>query len=362
MTADRREPVKAAAIATGSTPGGPAAPVPSGHGTAPTSRLGGGQLIFRLIRQREAGIVGVGALLFIIFSVLSHGDFDSLENWGGISSGAAELGLVTVGVSLLMICGEFDLSVGANFSFAALVMATMIQDHYPALEALLVDLAIGAGIGLLNGLVTVFLNIPSFITTLGTFFLWTGVTLIVTGGETVTILPPAPLMLSVLGGTLTGQIRTEVLWWLGIAAVAGLVLHRTVTGNWFYAVGGKRSAAVEAGVPVTRTRILAFMICGVLAAFAGAVQLGHLGSMSASFGTTYQLEAIAAAVVGGTALMGGRGSMLGAVVGTVILEMLDSGLILSGVSPYWYESVVGVIVILAVAMYTGLGRLTRGGE
>jgi simple sugar transport system permease protein len=362
VTADDSEPVKGATIATGGTAGGPAGPGPSGHDAARISRLGGSQLAFRLLRQRETGIVLVGVILFIVFSVLSHGNFDSVENWGGISSGAAELGLVTVGVALLMICGEFDLSVGANFSFAALVMAIMIQDHYPPLEALLVALAIGAGIGILNGLVTVFLDIPSFITTLGTYFLWTGVTLIVTGGETVTILPPTPTLLKVLGGSLSGQIRTEVLWWLGIAAVAGIVLHRTVTGNWFYAVGGKRFAAIEAGVPVTRTRILAFTICGILAAFAGAVQLGHLGSMSASFGTTYQLEAIAAAVVGGCAHMGGRGSMLGAVVGTIILEMLDSGLILSGVSPYWYEAVVGMILILAVAMHTRLGRLARGGE
>jgi simple sugar transport system permease protein len=374
LTADQSEPVKGATIAAGGstgdtagssaggTAGGPAGRGPSGRDAARTSRLGGSQLAFRLLRQREAGIVLVGVILFVVFSILSHGNFDSLENWGGISSSAAELGLVTIGVSLLMICGEFDLSVGANFSFAALVMAIMIQDHYPPLEGLLVDLAIGAGIGLLNGLVTVFLDIPSFITTLGTFFLWTGVTLIVTGGVTVTILPPAPTLFTVLGGSLSGQIRTEVLWWLGIALVAGLMLHRTVTGNWFYAVGGKRSAAIEAGVPVTRTRILAFTICGILAAFAGAVQLGHLGSMSASFGTTYQLEAIAAAVVGGTALMGGRGSMLGAVVGTIILEMLDSGLILSGVSPYWYEAVVGIILILAVGMHTRLGRLTRGGD
>jgi len=353
---------------TGRVMPGQGAPLGAGHAGSgrelPQQRgalVGANALTVRLLRRREAGIVLVGILLFIIFSFLSHGTFDSLQNWGGVSSAAAELGIVTVGVALLMIAGEFDLSVGANFSFAALEMAIMIQDHYSPYLALLVCLAIGAGIGLLNGLVTVLLDIPSFITTLGTFFFWTAITLVVTGGETVTLLTP-PRLLDVLGGTLSGQIRTEFLWWLGLAVVFGLLLQRTITGNWLYAVGGKRSAAVEAGVPVTRTRILAFIICGILAAFAGAVQLGHLDSMSASFGTTYQLEAIAAAVVGGAALMGGRGSMLGAVVGTLILEMLDSGLILSGVSPYWYQAVVGIILVLAVAMHTRLGRLTRGGD
>ncbi|MHB8220297.1 MAG: ABC transporter permease [Acidimicrobiales bacterium] len=326
------------------------------------TRLGGGSVAARLVRQRETGIIVVGVLLFVVFSTLSHGSFDSLQTWGGILSGAAELGIVTVGVAFLMVSGEFDLSVGANFAFGALVMAMMIHDGYPPYAALLVDLGIGLGIGLLNGLVTVYLGIPSFIATLGTFFFWTGVTLIVTSGETVTILPPAPKILAVLGGTMTGQIRSEILWWLGLAAVVGLILHRTVTGNWIFAVGGRRLAAREAGVPVARTRILAFMLCGLLAAFAGAVQLGHLDSMSASFGSSYQLEAIAAAVVGGCALIGGRGSILGAVVGTVILEMLDSGLILSGVSPYWYEAVVGLILILAVAMHTRVGSFTRGSE
>jgi len=350
-----------AAPASGvSPPGQSGTPVP-GRRSAPTSRLGGKGFGYRLLRQREASIVFVGVLLFAIFSVLSHGTFDSVQNWGGVSSAAAELGIVTVGVALLMICGEFDLSVGANFSFAALVMAMMIQDHYSTIAAIAACLGIGAGIGLVNGLVTVFLDIPSFITTLGTFFLWTGVTLIVTGGETVTILPPVPQLLNVLGGTMAGQIRAEVVWWLGLALAVGILLHRTVTGNWMFAVGGKRFAAVEAGVPVVRTRILAFVLCGIFAAFAGAVQLGHLDSMSASFGTTYQLEAIAASVVGGCALTGGRGSMLGAVVGTLILEMLDSGLILSNVSSYWYEAVVGIILIAAVAMHTRLGQLGMGG-
>ena len=346
-------------VLAGAGPAGPPGPGAPG-GTARTSRLGSSNVAFRVLRQRETGIVVVGVILFVVFSVLSNGTFDSLENWGGITSTAAELGIVTIGVALLMICGEFDLSVGANFSFAALVMATLVQDHYSAVAALVVALAIGAGIGLVNGLVTVLLDIPSFITTLGSFFVWTGVTLIVTGGETVTILPPTPGLLNVLGGVLAGQVRSELLWWLGLALVVGVVLQRTVMGNWFFAVGGKRLAAVEAGVPVMRTRVLAFVICGVFAAFAGAVQLGHLDSMSASFGTTYQLEAIAASVVGGCALMGGRGSMLGAAVGTLILAMLGSGLILSGVSPYWYEAVVGVILVAAVAMHTRVGRLVSG--
>ena len=326
------------------------------------SRWAGDSPLVRLVRQREFGIIAVGVVLFVLFSFASNGTFDSFQTWGGIGSSAAELGIVSVGVGFLMVSGEFDLSVGANFAFAALVMAIMIHDGYSPIEGLLVDLGIGLGIGLGNGIVTVVLNIPSFIATLGTYFLWSAVVLIVTGGTTITILPPAPTLLNVLGGIIGEQMRSELLWWLGIALVVGIVLHRTVTGNWIYAIGGKRMAAREAGVAVARTRILAFVLCGMLAAFAGAVQLAHLGSMSAGYGTAYQLEAIAASVIGGCALTGGRGSMLGIVVGTIILQMLASGLILSGVSPYWYQAVVGIIIIVAVAMHTRIGAAVRGSE
>ncbi len=343
------------------TAGGPGGGVVAPEAPA-LSRWGSGSPLTRLVRQREFGIIAVGVVLFAVFSLASSGTFDSFQTWGGIGSSAAELGIVSVGVGFLMISGEFDLSVGANFAFAALVMATMVHDGYPPIEGLLVDLGIGIGIGLLNGIVTVFLNIPSFIATLGTYFLWSAVVLIVTGGTTITILPPTPTLLNVLGGFIGDQMRSEILWWLGIALVVGVVLHRTVTGNWIYAIGGKRMAAREAGVAVARTRVLAFVLCGMLAAFAGAVQLAHLGSMSAGYGSAYQLEAIAASVVGGCALTGGRGSMVGIVVGTVILQMLASGLILSGVSPYWYQAVVGIIIIVAVAMHTRIGAVVHGAE
>ncbi|MGH9066871.1 MAG: ABC transporter permease [Acidimicrobiales bacterium] len=313
-----------------------------------------------LLRQRESGIILAGIIIFVIFALASGGKFVTLGNWASIAGSAAELGIVTVGVAMLMVGGDFDLSVGSNFAFSAMVMAIMIQDGYPVLAGLVVAAAIGAGIGLLNAFVTIYFDIPSFVATLGTWLLWSGVTLIVAGGATITVFTKSTV-LSVLGGPLTGQFSWEAVWWLFIALVVGVVLHRTVLGNWIFGVGGRKQAAYEAGVRVTRTRTINFMICGLLAALAGAVTLGHLNSMAESYGTFYQLYAIAAAVVGGCALYGGKGSIFGAVIGSVILSMLDSGLILSGVSTYWYQAVVGIIVVLAVAMHNRVGRLVRGG-
>ncbi len=332
---------------------GPPAPSPQGRFAA-WSTPGA------IFRHRESGIILAALLLLVLFSITSGGTFLGASNWGTIADSSAELGIVTVGVAMLMIGGDFDLSVGANFAFSALVMAKMINAGDPVIAGLVVALAIGAGIGLLNGLITIFLDIPSFVATLGTWLLWGGVTLVIAGGATVTVFTHSAI-LDVMGGTLVGSLHWEAVWWIVVAIVIGVVLHRTVLGNWVFAVGGRRVAASQSGVPVVRTRMINFVVCGTLAALAGAVTFAHLQSMAESYGNYYQLYAIAAAVVGGCALYGGRGSILGAVVGALILSMLDSGLILSGVSTYWYQAVIGVIVILAVAMHTRLGQLARGG-
>jgi simple sugar transport system permease protein len=314
-----------------------------------------------LVRTREIGIAVAGFLLFVLFTIFSHGQFLSLRNWTVIATSAAELGIVSVGVALLMIGGDFDLSVGANFGFSGVIMALMIAHGYPGVLALLACLAIGAGIGLVNGLVTIVFSIPSFITTLGTWLLFTGINLIIQGGETISILKYSNV-LHILGGSLYGDFTWGAVWWLFTALIIGILLHRTAFGNWVFAIGGNKMAAREAGVPVTYARIMNFVICGITASLAGAITLGNLQSMQVGYGSTYQLESIAASVVGGCALTGGVGSILGAVIGTVILSMLDSGLLLSGASPYWYEALVGVIVILAVAMHTKIGHFGRGRE
>jgi simple sugar transport system permease protein len=315
-----------------------------------------------LLRLRESPIVLAALALVILFAITSSGRFLQAGIWTSILSTTAELGIVSVGVAILMIGGDFDLSVGANFSFSALIMATLLQHGQSGIMSLSIALLIGLFIGFLNGAITVYLAIPSFVATLGTWLVWVGVTLVVTGGSTITVLRHS-LVLNILGGRVLGMgIRWEAIWWIVVGCVMAIVLHRTAFGNAIFAIGGKPQAAKEAGIAVRKVRVINFMICGLLAAAAGAVQLGHLQSMASSYGNYYQLYSIAAAVVGGVVLTGGRGSVFGAMLGALILSMLDSGLILSGVSTFWYQAVVGLIVILAVAMHTRLGRMARGGE
>ncbi|MCY0900390.1 MAG: ABC transporter permease [Firmicutes bacterium] len=314
-----------------------------------------------IVRSRDSSIVLAAAILVLLFSLTSGGQFLQGSTWPTILSSTAELGIVTIGVALLMIGGDFDLSVGANFSFSALIMATLMEHGESGLVGMLVALGIGLFIGFLNGIITVFLAIPSFVATLGTWLIWEGVTLVVTGGSTITVFQRS-VVLNLLGGVLVGGIRWEVLWWVVIGIVVSIVLYRTPFGNAVFAVGGRAQSAREAGVPVRRIRVISFTVCGLLAAVAGVVQFGHLQSMASSYGEYYQLYAIAAAVVGGTVLTGGRGSIVGTMLGSLILSMLDAGLILSGVSTFWYQAVIGAIVIVAVAMHTRLSRLVRGGD
>lgn len=310
------------------------------------------------IPRREAGVIVVAVVIFLAFAFATKGTFATISTWSGLLNTAAELGVIVVGVTILMIAGEFDLSVGANYAFAGMLTAILLSDGWSPIVAAMSGLALGAAIGIGNGLATIYLQIPSFITTLGTYLFISGITLLVTGGMPVTYFGHSSL-LNVLAGVGPYGLRWEVLWWIGIAIVFSVLLHRTPFGNWVYATGGKRNAANAVGVDVVRVRLLAFLISGVLAAFSGELSFAHLASMSPSNGQDLELQAIAAAVIGGVSLYGGQGSMLGAFVGNIILNMLAIGLVQAGASALWYETFVGLIVIAAVAMHVKLIGLKR---
>ena len=303
--------------------------------------------------QVEVKIFLAFALVFVVFLILAGSQFVTGQTWSGIMNSGAELGIVALGVAVLMIAGEFDLSVGTTFALTGMVVGMMLNAHTaPGVIVLLVGLAIGAGIGLLNGLITVFLRIPSFITTLGTWLFWGGITLLVHSGLPVSYFGNSSFV-NVFGGRIGGtQFRWETIWWLALAVGVLVVMQRTRWGNWVHATGGSRKTAEAVGVDTRRVRLAAFMLAGVLASFAGIVSFSHLLSMAPDNGNNLQLNAIAAAVIGGTALTGGVGRIGGVFVGTVLLSMLSSGLVLAGASTTYYQIFVGLIVIAAVTMHS----------
>jgi len=274
-----------------------------------------------------AGLVLL-VLLAIVFQLRSNGVFLSPDNLRGMLGILPEMGLVAIGVTILMICGEFDLSVGSVFALMPMSVAIMLNADVPFFPAVLVGLAICALIGLVNGVVTLYFSIPSFITTLGMLFIARSLTVVISGGFPPLLpadLPTWAFTDYVGPGRL---VRVSLLWFAGIAVVATALLSLTNLGNWIKASGGFLEAAASMGIPVNRVKVFCFVQCSMLAGFAGLLQVLRLGSPLPSIGEGLELQAVAAAVIGGTALAGGVGTVLGAIIGALLIRVIDNGLVL----------------------------------
>src|SRR5881397_1952003 len=289
-----------------------------------------GRLMFS--RRRELGAVIAIAATYSVFTYLNPA-FLTWATFGGILTIAAEIGTITIGEGVLMVSGEFDLSVGSNFTFSAIVLGLLLKAAVPAALSVLTVLGMAALIGLLNGLITLRTRIPSFITTLAV--------LNILGNST-----PSP----------ASSLHVSAAWWAAAAIIFWIMLERTRYGNWVYGTGGKTEAARAIGVPVDRVKLINFTICGLLAGLAGALQLGRMMSIS-PVRSGLELEAIASAVVGGVSLFGGMGTVLGMVLGTIALASIEVGLVAAGAPSFWYTAFVGCVIIVIVVINTQLDQL-----
>ena len=256
--------------------------------------------------------------------------------------------IITLGVNLLMIAGEFDLSVGATFTFTALVMAKIFNAHFPIAIAVPAALILGAGIGLLNGFIVVKTNVPSFIVTLGAMWFWRGVILIVSQAVTESFYPS--VFFTNLFTLNVGPIQIQFVWALLIAVVCWFLLERHKVGNFFFGVGGNRSAASALGVNVGRVKMIAFGITGFLTAFAGIMSTVRINSISPIQGEGLELQAIAACVIGGTALKGGKGTILGAFLGAALMFTIQDILLLLQAPGFYLRMFVGIVIVIAAAL------------
>lgn len=311
----------------------------------------------RVLAHRESGVFVAMVLVYAVFFLLKR-EFLTPRTIGDIVTVAAELGTVAVGVTFLMIAGEFDLSVGSNFAFTAMLVALLItKAGWNPWLAFALALTLSAAIGALNGVVTLTARIPSFIATMGAMMFWRGIGLFVTQGWPISIFEDLPL-LRVLGAQkIWATAHISALWWLLASVAFSFVLTRTPYGNWVFATGGRPAAAKALGVPVSRVKLVNFLLCGLLAGFAGCMQFGRMGSMSPVWGQELQLEAIAASVIGGNNLSGGVGSILGTLMGALTIASIRIGLVMVGAPAYWYMSFLGIILILAVLINVKLGEV-----
>ena len=308
--------------------------------------------------KKVIGAPGVSALLILIAILVGFhfytGLFLTERNIELVLNIAPELGIVVLGVVVLMIAREFDLSVGSVFGLAPMVMHVFYTSvGLPPWLAIILALAVAAGVGWINGLVTVYRQIPSFIVTLGMLFIVRSLVVVLVGPR-----PPVPdnVPYEVFVYDF-GIIRASLLWYVGLAVVIGFVLHRTNVGNWVYATGGHTQAARDMGISWRRVKMGCFMLCSMLAGFAGILQTFRVGgSVLPSYGVGLELEAIAAAVIGGTSLFGGVGSVLGALVGALLVRSIDNGFVMARVDIEFFRFALGALTIAAVMFNTDLQR------
>ncbi len=298
-------------------------------------------------------------LLTIFFQLKSGGVFLNSTNLQGMLSILPEMTLVALGVTILMICGEFDLSVGSVFALTPMAIAIMLNGGIPFPVALFLGLLLAAGIGFANGFITLRFSIPSFITTLGMLFVARSLTVVISGGFPPLLPTDIPTWLF-SGFVGPGNVvRMSFVWLVLIALALAAMMSLTNFGNWIRATGGQLDAAVNMGIPVNATKMICFMLCSVLAGFAGLIQVMRLGSPLPSLGEGLELQAVAAAVIGGTSLTGGIGTVLGAIIGATLIRVIDNGLVLTRVDANWFKFAIGMLLILAVVSNSWLRRTAR---
>ena len=317
--------------------------------------------LFKIYLEKPelAGLVFL-VILTIIFQARSGGVFLNAVNLQGILGLLPEVALVAMGVTLLMICGEFDLSVGSVFALTPMSMAVLLEAGWPFLPAISVGLFVAITVGLVNGVLTVKFSIPSFITTLGMLFVARSMTVVISGGFPP-LLPlnviPKWLFVTYVGPG--DMFRVSFIWFLAIAIGMTLLLSRTNFGNWVRATGGFLPAAKSMGIPTKRVKIACFMICSLLAGFAGTLQVMRLGAPLPSIGEGLELQAVAAAVIGGTALTGGIGTILGGIIGATLIRVIDNGLVLSQVDANWFKMALGALTVFAVILNAWLRKKAK---
>jgi len=304
------------------------------------------------VRRPEAGAFAAFLLTYFFFVLATPGTgFVSVNGTAGWLNLAAELGIVAIPVGLLMISGEFDLSIGSTVGAASMILALGTnQFGGPTWPTIGLALMAGAAIGLANGIAVVKTKLPSFIVTLATNFIVVGATMGIS--RLIANVTSASVFASdsakFVFASRWGQANISILWWLLVAYVGYRVLSKSRFGNWIYATGGNEDAARAAGVPVERVKVVLFTAAGVCAALVGILQGVQWNSGNSTYGMGYVFQAPIVVVIGGVLLTGGYGSVVGIVLGTALFGLISSGIFYTGWNTDWIQLFLGLLLALAV--------------
>ena len=324
----------------------------------------------RLIRRPELASA-LGALVIFIFFMIVAPAFRSLDAFATTLYASSTLGIVALAVGLLLIGDEFDLSSGVAVTTAALA-ATMLNYNLGlnSWVGAFLSLIVALGIGALNGYLVTRTGIASFLITLAAFLMLQGLNLAVTKLITGQVATPRISDMQgfdsaemVFAGAVTifgVNVRVTVFWWIFFVILASILLFKTKFGNWIFAVGGNQESARAVGVPVRRVKITLFMFVGFAAWFVGMHTLFAFDSIQAGNGVGNEFLYIIAAVIGGCALTGGRGTAIGTAIGALIFGMTNQGIVYAGWNPDWFKFFLGAMLLFAVLVNSSFGKITTG--
>ncbi len=301
--------------------------------------------------------------IVVVFSLLSPNYF-AVSNFLTMSSHVALFAILAIGMLLVILNGGIDLSVGSTLGLAGVVAGALMQGvaipslgvilYPPVWVVVVVSVALGAFIGAVNGVLISRFNVPAFVATLGVMYMVRGIALLMTNGLTYNDLGGKAELGNTgfdwLGFNYLFGVPIGVLVMIAIALAAALALGRTAFGRRLYASGGNERAAELSGVPVKTIKLAVYMLSGACAAIAGVILSSELTSAGPTAGTSYELTAIAAVVIGGAALTGGRGNVRGTLLGAFVIGFLSDGLVIIGISSYWQTVFTGAVIVLAVLL------------
>jgi len=304
-------------------------------------------------------------VLFAIFSITTS-NFIQLNNLLTITLQVALYAVLACGMAFVLVVGSIDLSVGSIAGLSGIVCAILLRDFGMSIPlTILISLVVGVICGFINGLMVTNLKLPAFIATLGTMWIYRGVVQLLADGQPVTIRnqdnPEVAEFFKMLGsGRIWGNIPVAFIIMIILAVILSIVLNKTVFGRNLFATGSNSEAARLSGINVKWTTIYAHMIAGIMAGIAGILITGRLSSGQVNAGSGYELEAVAACAIGRVSLLGGEGSIIGALIGAFMMGILRNGLNLNGVGSFWQQIVIGIVLIVAVT--TDLYQRKRIGQ
>ncbi len=303
-----------------------------------------GKKVLSILGKFKAGL-GLLAMVIVMSFLSEH--FLTLPNILNIIRQVSIMGIIAVGMTFVILSQGIDLSVGSLLAFTGAVSAGVLSGGYSIFLAVLAGLGAGAALGLFNGFMIAKANLPDFIVTLAMMSIARGLTLVYTGGRPISGFSSG---FRFIGGGRIGIIPVPVIIFLVIIMLGYIVLTRTKFGRYVYAVGGNREAARLAGINTDKIKMAVYTISGILAGLSGVILTSRLNSAQPTAGSGYELDVIAMVVLGGTSLMGGKGSVQGTLVGALIIGVLNNSLNLLGVASFYQEVAKGIVILIAVLL------------